>query len=643
MSRFSKSIGIFILVLVTVLAGNAILSQINLRYDLTEENIYTLSAGTRKVLENLERPITLKFFYSESYAEVPTMIKDYAQEVEDLLKEYRLASNGRLKVERYDPVPDSTAEDRARRYGVQGQQIGLMGPKIYIGLVAVSGDKEEVIPVLDPAKRDSLEYDITRKITRVETREKPRIGIVSSLPVMGRMGPRRSPFGQNSQSAWIAFQDLEKDYDVVQLQSPLEKIDPGIDALLLVHPKDLKDKDLYTIDQYLLKGGRIAAFLDPKSLAEMRSQANPQMRMMAGKPSGLGSLFPAWGVTFNSRKVVADLEAASQLRGRDNRIVENPTWLSLESKNMNDDDILTAGIESMMLPLAGSFTVETNEDVTVTTLIETSESADLVDARSAQMNPTAVRSSFQSEEKKFNLAVRLSGQFDSAFPEGRPKSKSESETEEKEKEPDQEDQVETESAGADEQGAKADGLQSSSEKGIVILVSDIDFIYDRFSTREAGFLGVQSHEMLNDNIAFFDNVLAQITGNTNLIDIRTRGKTERPFEMVQELQQKAQDKYLREEQKLQEKLKRAQGRLRELQQAKKGDSKLVLTPEQKEEIEKFRKQEYETKRELKLVRRKLRKDIKALGTKVKAINILLMPLLVALAGIGFGIYRKKKA
>jgi len=626
-------VGLLVVFCIAV-AFNIILGNVSLRKDMTEEKLYALSDGTRELLAELENPVTLKFFFSSSNTEVPMHLKSFAQRVEDLLVEYEMAGKGNVLIEKYDPRPDSDAEEWAQKYGVSGQSLGFMGPTLFIGLVVSMGDTDEVLPVLDPRQEGLLEYNVTRMISRVASPEKPVIGVISSMPILG---VERPPYGMPGQPPveptppWFALRDLREDYELREIKPPVDEIDTDVDALLIIHPKELKDETVYAIDQFVLEGGRLIAFLDPLCVTEMETQAqSPQMRFQE-KSSDLGRLLAAWGVTFDTKQVVADLEASSRLRmGQGNRVAESPVWLSLRKANLNGDDVLTARLEAVMMPYAGAFTVEAPEGVKVTSLLSSSETSSMIDAMTAQFSVEGIRRKFRSSMTRHDLAVRLHGRFKTAFPDGKPMSEDGKEDEEP---------AMPEGEAAEEE---PEGLKESAEPATIVLVGDADMLYDRFCVQEMNFFGFKAHQPMNDNLALFAGVIEQMAGSTSLVSIRTRGKTERPFDVVLDLQRKAQEKYLEEEVRLQQKLEDAQRRLNELQAKKDEKQRFILSPQQKREIDNFQSQVAKTKKDLKLVRRKLREDIEKLGIWVKVINILAMPAVVTLTGIGFGLYRRKK-
>jgi len=630
-SRFWKTAGGLaglVIVLAIIIATNLILRNVSLRKDMTEEKIYTLSSGTRNVLKTIDSPVTLKFFFSRSSPEIASalrnfsVLKTFASRVDDLLREYELAGNGRITIEKYDPVPDSEAEEWAQRYGVSGQPIGPEGPSLYIGLVSEAGGVNAVLPVLDPRMEDQLEYNITRMIMRVVNQKKPVIGVMSSLQVMGMPAMPYPMPGQSQQPtpAWTVFQGLTEDYDVRQVQSGIQEIDKDIDVLILVHPKDLPDETLYAIDQFVLRGGRLAAFVDPMCVAERETGGGERPPYSPPDSSStLGKLTSAWGVTIEQGKIVADLEAQLQ---------SNPALLAFRRANMNASDILTSKLQVMVLPLSGSITGESTKDVTVTPLLTSSETSASISSMMAQMGPQSMRQAFKAGHKRLNVAVRLQGKFKTAFPEGKPAAPGS-------------DSADKEQKAKDAIAATA-GLKESQGTSTVILVADADMLYDRFCFEELNFLGYAAKNPLNDNMSFFVNTIDQLAGGADLASIRSRSKSARPFDVVLKLESKAQAQWLEQEKVLQARVQETEQKLRQLEAEKDKGQRFILSAEQKKTIEQFRDDMAQTKKELKLVRRKLRADIERLGMWVKFANILLMPGIVIFAGIGFSLYRRSK-
>jgi ABC-type uncharacterized transport system involved in gliding motility auxiliary subunit len=609
--RFTGILGLAVL-LVIIGAANLIISNLRLRVDLTAEKLYTLSGGSKQVLGKLANDVTLKFYFSASSPEMPMGLKTYASQVQNLLKEYEIAGKGRVTLEAYDPKPDSDAEEWAQRYGIEPQQINPFGQPVYFGLVAVSGESEQVIPGLNPRTEATLEYDITRLVTRVAWPEKPVLGVLSSLSVLGAPPNPMMMRRQQQDQGWAAFRELRKDYVVREVQAEVEEIDGDIKTLIVLHPKDLSDQTLFAIDQFVLRGGRLIACVDPFSIAdfEANQQQNPMMMQMGGGaagPSTLGKLFDAWGVTFDTSKIVADLSAATKLNGGNGRVEDNPTFLSLGVGNMAKGDLLTAQLSQVMLPFSGAFSADTPKELTFTPLITTSkDNACLVDQMNVQFGMSAMRAQLKPDGVQRVLAARLHGAFKTAFPDG--------------------------------VGTNASPNRLASGTGTVMLFGDTDFLNDRFCVQVMQTFFGNIAQPINDNLTLFGNTVEQFAGREELIGVRSRGQFNRPFAKVDQLEAKAMKQWQAEEERLEAALQDTQQRLAELQQKKTGNERMILSKEQQTTMEQFRKQQVETRKQLKDVRKNLNREIESLGLRLKLVNIALIPLVV----IGFGIARGAK-
>jgi ABC-type uncharacterized transport system involved in gliding motility auxiliary subunit len=616
-SRIGTGAAGLAVLLVIIGAINLIIANLRLRVDLTGEKLYTLSTGSKKVLGQLANDVVLKFYFSSSSAEMPMGLKTYANQVQDLLKEYEIAGKGRVTLEAFDPKPDSDSEEWAQRYGIEPQQTSMFGQPVYFGLVAVCGDNQQVMPGFNPRTEATLEYDITRLITRVAWPEKPVIGVLSSLSVLGApqnpmmmMQQRRQPRDEG----WTAFKDLRKDYTVREIKPDAEEIEADIKALVVLHPKDLSDKTLFAIDQFVLRGGRLIVCVDPFSVAdfEANQQQNPMMMQMGGGgqagPSTLGKLFTAWGVGFDTSKVVADLSCATKLNSGNGRVEDNPAFLSLAAPNMVKGDLLTAQLSQVMMPFAGAFTDLGSKEVEFTPLITSSaDNACLVDQMNAQFGMSAMRAQLKPDGAKRVLAARLQGAFKTAFPNG----------------------VE---GGA----TNATPNHLTSGTSTVMLFADTDFLNDRFCVQVMNSLFGAVAQPINDNLTLFANTVEQFAGREELIGVRSRGQFNRPFVKVDELEVKAMKQWQAEEQRLEATLQETQQRLADLQKQKSGgNERLILSKEQQAELEQFRQAQVETRKQLKEVRKNLNREIEHLGLTLKVVNIALLPLLV----IGFGLYR----
>ncbi|MDA3925338.1 MAG: Gldg family protein [Kiritimatiellae bacterium] len=619
-SKIGGGIAGLTLLLAIICAVNIIISNLRMRVDLTGENLYTLSKGSKEILGQLEADITLKLYFSSSSAEMPMMLKTYANQVQDLLKEYEIASKGKLTLEAYDTKPDSDAEEWAQRYGIEPQQTSMLGQPVYFGLAAVSGDNEQVISGFSPRSESTLEYDITRLVTRVAWPEKPVLGVMSSLKVLGTPPNPMMQRGMPKDESWMAFQDLRKDYTVREVPVEADAIDDDIKALIVLHPKNLSNKTLFAIDQFVMRGGHLIACVDPFNIAdfESNSRQNQMMQMGGGGgqagPSTLGILFETWGIGFRTSKIVADMSCATKLNGGNGKVEDNPAFLSLGAKNMAKDDLLTAQLSQIMLPFAGSLEDKTAADLSFTPIMTSSEdNACLIDQENAQFGMSAMRAQLKPDNIQRILAARLQGKFKSAFPDGK----------------------------VDSETNKVENVLTSGNSTIMVF-ADADFLNDRFCVQQVNSLFGRVAQPINNNLTLFANTVEQFAGREELIGVRSRGKFNRPFTKVDELETKAMKQWKAEEDRLQAALQETQQRLQELQKQKTGNQRLILSAEQQDELGKARKLQADTRKQLKDVRKSLNSDIETLGRTIKVVNIGFIPLLVIAFGIFRGITRKKR-
>lgn len=620
--RFGKtafSAGSAVLVFVIVVLINLLLSRTTLRWDATEDNLYSLSQGTRTILADLDQDVVIKVFYSKHVVNIPPHIKTFAQRVIDFLTEYEQYGKGRISVEIYDPKPDSEEEEWAIKYGMKSISLPT-GEQVYLGLVALAADQEAAIAFIDPSQETRLEYDLTRIIARVQTTDRMKIAVFSSLPVfgasqmnMGMAGPRPGS------EPWFFIQELTKTYELINVAPDASRIDPAADLLVLFHPKNMPDTVAFAVDQYILGGGNAIVFADPLSLAD-----DPRMGPGGSIPE---SLFKAWGIAVQSGRAVADYTYATRLRNRNNQVESNPLWLSAPADAFSAENLITANLESMLLPVAGAIEILPDSPFTVEPLVQSSPNNEIVDAIAHMMDAAAMRKNFKPSGSVRNLAVRITGTFSTAFPDGRP------EVETKADEP------------APEADAKdtAEPLKSGKAASVVVVVADSDLLYDGYYLSKQNLLGFTVSNIFNDNLNFMLNACEMLTGNPALIGIRSRGTFERPFTRVKSLERKAQDRWLDQEQALVRQVEETNQKLRMLEQQKDASQRAILSEEQEQEIARFQEEKLRINKELKVVRRNLRSEIEQLGATVKFVNIFLVPLLIGLGGIIYAITRRRKA
>jgi ABC-type uncharacterized transport system involved in gliding motility auxiliary subunit len=584
------------------------------RIDLTQGSLYTLSDGTEKMLRGLESPVTLKLYISRGEQAMPVQLRSYAQRVQDMAREFKSVAGSKLVIELYNPKPDSEDEDAAQLDGVEPQQV-FSGEQFYLGAVASQLDRKQVIPALSPQREQLLEYDLARAIARAATAKRPVIGLMSALPVLGE---RFNPMTRQSAEPWTLATELKRDFDVKQVSLSADSIDPEIKVLLVIHPRDLPESAEYALDQFVLRGGKLIAFVDPYAYFDQQPGPMPGISG-GGSSSTLPTLFKAWGVEMNPNKVLADVVYASGTGQR-----YTPTVLTLNRTALNRNDVVTSQIETLLYAFGGAFDVKPVAGLKMTPLITSSPNSMLVDNMVATASGEAAMKGFQPENKARPLALRLTGRFKTAFPDGKPTSGAK-----KDSKPE----------------AKPDaGLKESAAENSVILVADADMLNDGAAVDVQEVFGRRIVVPSNGNLAFAQGMVEQVASGDALGSLRSRAAAFRPLTVVRQMEADAQKQYFGRLKSLEDEVQKTTGKLQELQKAR-GDAAKgaqIMSPEQQAEIDKFRIHVAQTRKELKELRKNLRRDAEALVFWTKVANIALMPLLVVLLGLAVFFVKRRR-
>lgn len=633
----SKGLGLVGLVLALLLfAGINLLSKDlfrSARIDLTAENLYTLSEGSRKIVEELEEPVRLRYFYSENLAaEIPPQLVAYAERVRELLEEYVSISDGKVILEIYDPEPFSEEEDMAVGYRLFGQAANARNDQFFFGLVGTNSvDDQETIPFFAPNQESTLEYDITKLIhTLGNVGESTIVGLVSALPIAGAPA---NPFGQGGE-AWGIHELLTRDYELRDLGIAFTEIAEDIDILLMVHPKGLSDQALFAVDQFVLKGGRVMAFLDAHCEQDrpITNPQNPMQGMQQPRNSDLGALMKAWGVELTEGKLVGDSQGALMVNAPTERGMEPMNyllWFSPQEEGVNQEDFATSGLKDLTFATAGELVVTKQEGLEATRLIESSSEVQLVDEFMVRFrpDPKGLLKEFVSEGSSKTLAVRLSGTVKTAFPDGKPEDPSPPEE------------------GAEEEEPKVDepALSESKNPTNIILVSDADMLFDQFCLNVIPLPGQKLISLRGQNASFLLNGLENLSGDNNLISLRARGNYNRPFERVLELRRQAQEKYYDKEKEIEDKIQKAEQDLQQLQFKEiTASGEVILSDEQQEKIRDLNEEMVQLRKERRDISYELDKDVKSLGIRLKVLNIALVPAAVLLVGLGTAMFRAQR-
>ena len=579
-----STVGVIALAVVLLLA-NFVLGAFKQRIDLTEGRVYTLSDGTRAVLSQLTGTVRLRFYFSRADANMPLPLKAYGRRVEDLLAEFKSAGKGKIIVEKVDPQPDSDAEESANLDSVQAQQLPS-GDKFYLGLAVSFADQRVAIPALTLDREPLLEYDVVRAITRAATVAKPVVGVMSALPLFGGPGNPRAGVPPSEKQVFVS--ELERDYQVKRIALDTDSIDKDVKVLVVVHPRNLSERTQYALDQYVMRGGRLIAMLDPFSYVAASTVPAPEGT--AG--STLEPLLKAWGIGFDPSKVLQDTQYMS---GEGQRAL--PGVLSLVGAAFNSQDVSTNRLGSALLPFAGVFTGKAAPGLTQTVLLKSSKYSRLIPSADSTKSGDEALRDFKATEAEQTIALKLSGKFKTAFPSGAPAAP-----------------LDPAKQFASTPVAPPAPQIKESADNVVALIGDSDFINDGAAVQIQNIFGQRTVIPANGNLAFAQALVEQFAGDDRLILLRSRAIAARPFTVLRNMEARAQQAYIGKISALQATLQETTQKLQALQQQRGTDQQnsTILTPAQQAEIEKFRKTSADARRELKDVRKALRADSQAL-------------------------------
>ncbi len=607
------------------------------RIDLTEQKLYTLSEGTENVLASIKEPITLRLFYSSKLANELPQIKVYAQRVRDLLEQYASKAGGKIRLEVIDPEPYTEAEDRAVAAGVQGAPLDAnAASQFYFGLVGTNtADKQEVIAFFQQEREPFLEYDLTRLVYALTDPKKPVLGLMSEIQMQyGPGGMMAAMRGQGQPH--ILYNQLKDVFTVTSVAPDAKTISDDVTVLMIVHPKAMSDETQYAVDQFAMRGGRVILMVDPHYESDQsQQQAMMGMPNMEGKTSNLPRLMKAWGVEMDDKKFVGDRSTAIRVNAGEGKraAVDYVAWMQLGAGNRNRDDVTTGEIGTINLASAGALKTVEGATTTVTPLLFSSaDQAELIDVDKIRIrpNPETLLAEFKPSGERYTIAARITGPAKSAFPDGPPPPPAKKEGEE-EKAEDKKDEA-----------AKKPHMAQSSGPINVVVLADVDMIEDRFWVRVQDFFGQRMAVPFASNADLLVNAVDSLSGSNDLITLRSRGRSDRPFEAINALRRQAGQEFVAREQELQKKLLETEKQVAELQSKRKSGSGALMTPEEQAAVDNFRQEMLRTRRELREVQYNLNRSVEQLTTWIKFANIGLMPVVIAVFAIGLGAARQRR-
>jgi ABC-type uncharacterized transport system involved in gliding motility auxiliary subunit len=625
-SRTGRYLLALIAIAIVLIASNIVVGRYGaVRLDLTSEHLYTLAKGTRQTLAKIEEPITLRLYYSTRLGQSVPAYGVYAQRVRELLDQYVAAAKGKLRLEVYDPQPFSDAEDRAVAFGLQPVPANDQGEAVYFGLAGTnSTDDQQVIPFLNPEHERFLEYDLTRLVHSLAFPKRTVVGLMSSLPLL--VDPTAPMQGKPGEPLAIISQ-LKQVEDVENLSPDIDAIPKNVDVLMLVHPQHLSDATLFAIDQFVLKGGKLLVFVDPYS--EMQAALPPAHGHDAAATdppaSDLDPLFKAWGVTMLPGVVAGDRQDARSVavpvQGKPPQTLDFVAWLDLPKANLSRDDPITADLTQIAMATAGILEPINGAKTHFEPLIVTSTDAEKIPVDQVKGLPdvAALLAHFRPEQRVFVLAAHITGDVATAFPDGKP--------------------IE------DGKPAAADApapLKQSAQPANIVVVADTDMLDDRFWSRNQDFYGRRVVEPIANNGDFLNNAIEVLAGGDDLVGLRSRGTVARPFEVVEQIQREANDRYAAEQRGLEDKLKQTEAKLHSLTAGDNAGNAATVTADQTKEIDKFRADMLATRQQLRGVQGALRQNIERLKIILEFFDIALMPIVVVAAAIVIAALRRRR-
>ena len=590
----------------------------SLRLDVTEDRLYTLSKGTLATLERIDEPVELHFFFSDRLGREVPFYASYGRRVRELLTELSGVSDGKVILYQYEPEPFSEGEDSAVSFGVQGIPLDQGGELAYFGLAGTNTvDDIELIPFFQPERETLLEYDLTQMIYALSNPEPTVVGVMGSLPLMGDM---QAQMQGGVLVPWAIANELRKHYELINLPETVDVLPDSVNVMMVVHPQKMTKRAIYELEQFLFRGGRALVFIDPKAESDLSVGPN----RTSTSANSLNILLKHWGIDVPDGKLVGDRSMALRINaGSAAQPVpaEYLVWLGVPPDYMTQSDPITSQLSGLNIATAGHITSTSDSTLAIEPLISSSENSALIDVDDVlglRPDILGLLDRFIPDANEYVIAARLNGKVSTAFPNGPP----------------------ARTIPNDEPDAPQ--LKSSNGPINLVLVADSDLLEERFWLRKQQFFGREVDEKIAGNADFVVNALGNLTGSDDLLQLRSRGVSQRPFEKIKALEQEAEQRLQHKERELQNKLKETQAKIAELEGVREMSDgttagtklEINLSNAQRNEIESMRREMLSLRKQLRGVQRSLREDVRSLESWLKFINIGLVPMLVSVAALG---------
>ena len=598
-------------ILINMLSGNLLKGS---RIDLTENSLYTLSQGTLNIVQSIQEPVTLHYFFSDQASKDIPQLRTYANRVQELLQEYAQLSKGMITLNVIDPVAYSEQEDQATEFGLQGVPTGPTGESVYFGLAGSNSTGEtETIAFFQPNKEQFLEYDVSKLIYSLTNTQKPVVGLLSRVPMFSSFDMET----QRIRDPWAVTTQLQQLFDVRNIDFAEGKFDDDLEVLMVVHPKDLSLKTLYAIDQYVMQGGNLIVYVDPYAEADVPvMDSNSPIEAEGVRSSTLSKLFNAYGIEYTPSKVLGDRKYALTIDSGNGQQARHYAILGLDKSALAADNVMTSGLDMITMAMAGTVQPKAGADVEFEPLIQSSTEAMPFDSSKFRFLPkvSSLAEGYVATGENYNVAGRFEMQPQSAFPDGPPKDSEVTRTH----------------------------INKSSERVNIVVVTDVDMLTDRMWVTIQDFLGQKIMDAWASNGNFAVNAVDNLLGSSDLISVRGRATATKPFVVVEALRRDADDQFREQERVLQNKLRQTEQKITQLEAKRDDDNALMMSEEQRTEIARFQDEKLQVRKELRKVRHELDKNIQSLGNWLKAINIGLMPLLLTMLALILSAVRAKR-
>lgn len=617
-TRFGRGLGAATFVVLAILfVGLTVLFDHvfrGARLDLTENRLYTLSAGTERLVSTLREPVNLYFFYSREASEPVPQLRTYATRVRELLEEIAARSDGKVRLHVVDPVPYSEDEDRANEFGLRAVPLGPTGDGVYLGLAGTnSTDGRATIEFFNPQKEEFLEYDVARLIHELAVPKRKVVGLLSTLPVAAAFDPASG----GMRPSWAIDDAMRELFEVRTIAPDATVLPAELDVLMVVHPKGLSPALAYAIDQYVLGGGRLLLFVDPDAQQDPSGAERTAYYAGSDRASTFEPLLAAWGVKYDAGRVFGDLEHALLVGDPGGGAPERHlAFLGFGAGTFASGDVITAALDTVNLATPGFLVPTPVKGVTFEPLLTSGTQSAPISTEKLAMAVTAdgLRSGFEPTGERYVAAARVSGALPSAFPGGPP-------------------------AGV---AARAPHLQVAAKPANVVVVADTDLLSDMLWVRTQTVFGQRYSEAWANNGDFVLNALDNLTGSADLISIRARATFSRPFTRVDALRAQADDRLRAKEIELERELAATEQKLVDLQRRREDQASVALSPDQQRELERFQQEKVRVRKELREVRRGLDEEIERLGATLRLLNVAAVPALLSLAALAVLALRRRR-